>query len=78
MERGKVMVEGRNLSKEFNGNVVLKDVSIQCVQGEGLALAGEAEACPRPRGRFWQTERSVIFPAPKTGERLGSPLSIRS
>ncbi|MCI8607736.1 MAG: sugar ABC transporter ATP-binding protein [Hungatella sp.] len=41
MERGKVMVEGRNLSKEFNGNVVLKDVSIQCVQGEGLALAGE-------------------------------------
>lgn len=37
----KIIVEGRGLSKEFNGNVVLRDVSISCVAGEGLALAGE-------------------------------------
>lgn len=40
-KKGNVIVEGKNLSKDFNGNVVLKDVSIQCIAGEGLALAGE-------------------------------------
>lgn len=36
-----VIVEGKNLSKEFSGNPVLKDVSIQCCAGDGIALAGE-------------------------------------
>lgn len=37
----KIIVEGKRLSKSFNGNVVLQDVSIQCAEGEGIALAGE-------------------------------------
>lgn len=37
----KVIVEGKNLSKAFGENMVLKDVSIQCIAGEGLAIAGE-------------------------------------
>lgn len=40
-DKAKIIVEGKNLSKAFNGNVVLEDVSIQCLAGEGLALAGE-------------------------------------
>ena len=35
------IVEGKNLSKEFNGNVVLKDVSISCEPGQAIALVGE-------------------------------------
>lgn len=37
----KVIVEGKSLSKEFNGNVVLKDVSICCRAGSAIALVGE-------------------------------------
>ncbi len=37
----KVIVEGKCLSKAFNGNVVLKDVSIQCTEGSAIALVGE-------------------------------------
>lgn len=36
-----VIIEGRNLSKEFSGNVVLEDVSIRCSVGETIALSGE-------------------------------------
>ena len=40
-ENRRIIVEGKHLSKAFNGNVVLSDVSIQCAEGEGIALAGE-------------------------------------
>ena len=41
MSETNVIVEGRSLSKEFNGNVVLRDVSIQCEAGKAIALVGE-------------------------------------
>ncbi|MBO8435700.1 MAG: sugar ABC transporter ATP-binding protein [Spirochaetes bacterium] len=41
MQKGKVIVEGRNLVKKFNDNVVLNDVSITCREGEAIALVGE-------------------------------------
>lgn len=41
MNKTNVIVEGRALSKAFNGNVVLKDVSIQCETGKAIALVGE-------------------------------------
>lgn len=39
-EKKKILV-GKNLSKEFNGNVVLEDVSIECIEGSAIALVGE-------------------------------------
>lgn len=36
-----IIIEGKALSKEFNGNVVLKDVSIRCEKGKAIALVGE-------------------------------------
>lgn len=41
MERKNTILIGRNLSKEFNGNVVLEDVSIRCVEGTAIAIVGE-------------------------------------
>ena len=41
MGTGKVIIEGRNLTKKFNDNVVLSDVSITCREGEAIALVGE-------------------------------------
>ena len=41
VRKGKVILTGKNLSKEFNGNVVLEDVSIECAQGSAIALVGE-------------------------------------
>lgn len=41
MSETNVIVEGRSLSKEFNGNVVLRDVSIRCEAGKAIALVGE-------------------------------------
>ena len=41
MTDNRIVVEGKALSKEFNGNVVLKDVSIQCIAGKAIALVGE-------------------------------------
>lgn len=41
MSEATIVVEGKNLSKEFNGNVVLKDVSIQLEAGKAIALVGE-------------------------------------
>ncbi len=38
---GRIILEGQKLSKNFGENTVLRDVSIQCFEGEGLALAGE-------------------------------------
>ncbi|RRD96211.1 sugar ABC transporter ATP-binding protein [Clostridiales bacterium COT073_COT-073] len=35
------ILEGKNLFKEFQGNMVLKNASLQCFPGEGIALAGE-------------------------------------
>lgn len=41
METKNTILIGRNLSKEFNGNVVLEDVSIQCAEGTAIAIVGE-------------------------------------
>lgn len=38
--KNKILV-GKNLSKEFNGNVVLEDVSIECTEGAAIAIVGE-------------------------------------
>ena len=35
------ILAGKHLSKNFGGNVVLKDISIECFPGEGIAIAGE-------------------------------------
>ncbi|MEG2395226.1 MAG: ATP-binding cassette domain-containing protein, partial [Ruthenibacterium sp.] len=40
-ETRKIIVEGKELSKEFNGNIVLKNVSICCEEGSAIALVGE-------------------------------------
>lgn len=37
----RIILEGQDLSKSFGENTVLRNVSIQCREGEGLALAGE-------------------------------------
>lgn len=41
METRNKILCGRNLSKEFNGNIVLKDVSIECLEGTAIAIVGE-------------------------------------
>ena len=41
MQQGRVIVEGRNLVRKFNDNVVLNNVSITCREGEAIALVGE-------------------------------------
>lgn len=41
MSEAHCIVEGKNLSRQFNGNVVLKDVSIRCLEGQAIALVGE-------------------------------------
>ena len=43
MSETNVIVEGRSLSKEFNGNVVLRDVSIRCEAGKAIALVAKTE-----------------------------------
>ena len=37
----RIIVEGKKLSKAFNGNVVLHDISICCEEGKAIALIGE-------------------------------------
>lgn len=41
METKNKILTGKNLSKEFNGNVVLEDVSIECIEGTAIAIVGE-------------------------------------
>lgn len=41
MERKSKILVGKNLSKEFNGNIVLEDVSIECIEGTAVAIVGE-------------------------------------
>ncbi len=41
MKDTKTILLGKNLSKEFNGNVVLEDVSIECREGSAIAIVGE-------------------------------------
>jgi ABC-type sugar transport system ATPase subunit len=40
-DMSKAVLEGKNLSKEYNGNTVLRDVSIRCVAGVATAIVGE-------------------------------------
>ena len=40
METKNKILTGKNLSKEFNGNVVLEDVSIECIEGTAIAIVG--------------------------------------
>lgn len=37
----RIIVEGKKLSKAFNGNIVLHDISICCEEGKAIALVGE-------------------------------------
>lgn len=41
VKNGRIILSGKNLSKEFHGNVVLEDVSITCTEGSAIALVGE-------------------------------------
>lgn len=41
MSEAHCIVEGKELSRQFNGNVVLKNVSIRCLAGQAIALVGE-------------------------------------
>lgn len=41
MKSGRTILSGKNLSKEFSGNIVLEDVSITCTEGSAIALVGE-------------------------------------
>ncbi len=41
MENCELLLQGLSLSKQFNGNVVLNGVSIDCKKGNALALVGE-------------------------------------
>lgn len=41
MSEAHCIVEGKSLSRQFNGNVVLKEVSIRCLEGQAIALVGE-------------------------------------
>ncbi len=41
MEERKKILVGKNLSKQFNGNIVLEDVSIECIEGTAIAIVGE-------------------------------------
>lgn len=41
METKNTILAGKSLSKEFNGNVVLEDVTIECVEGTAIAIVGE-------------------------------------
>ncbi len=82
-ENRKIIVEGRHLSKAFNGNVVLSDVSIQCAGGEGIALAGENGAgkstlmnllsggLTPTSGSVWVDGRECHFTSPRQARELG-------
>lgn len=82
-EKRRVIVEGKHLSKAFNGNVVLQDVSIQCVKGEGIALAGENGAGKSTlmnlisgdlmpsSGSVWVDGKECHFTSPRQARELG-------
>lgn len=77
------IVEGRNLSKEFNGNVVLRDVSISCEAGKAIALVGENGAgkstlmniisgsLTPSAGTVLVDGKEVRFSSPEQAKRLG-------
>lgn len=65
MSETQIIVEGKALSKEFNGNTVLKNASIRCEAGKAVALVGEngagkstlmtlSAADSRPRPALWR------------------------
>ena len=78
-----VIVEGKNLSKEFNGNVVLKDVSISCETGKAIALVGENGAgkstlmnlisgsLTPTSGSIFVDGKEVHYTSPEQAKRLG-------
>ena len=80
MERDYYMLEMKHISKQYFGNTVLKDVSIQVRHGEILALVGE-------NGAGKSTLMNVLFGMPVIhstggfeGEVLfeGEPVQIQS
>ncbi len=82
-ENRRIIVEGKHLSKAFNGNVVLSDVSIQCAEGEGIALAGENGAgkstlmnllsggLTPTSGSVWVDGKECHFTSPRQARALG-------
>ena len=90
MSETQIIVEGKALSKEFNGNTVLKDVSIRCEAGRAVALVGENGAgkstlmniisgglAPRPARWRW-TAALCALPRPCRRETWALPLCTRS
>lgn len=83
MAKGKLIAEGRNLSKAFGKNVVLEDVSIQCYEGEAVALSGENGAgkstlmniisggLQPTSGQVLVDGREQHFKSPSEAKRLG-------
>ena len=83
MAKGKLIAEGRNLSKAFGKNVVLEDVSIQCYEGEAIALSGENGAgkstlmnimsggLQPTSGQVLVDGREQHFKSPSEAKRLG-------
>ena len=77
------IVEGKNLSKEFNGNVVLKNVFISCEPGQAIALVGENGAgkstlmniisgsLEPTSGSVYVDGKEVHFTSPEQAKRLG-------
>ena len=83
MTEGKIIIEGKNLSKDFNGNVVLRNVSIRCEAGRAIALVGENGAgkstlmniisgsLAPSAGSVWVDGREVRFTSPEQAKALG-------
>ena len=82
MTEGKIIIEGKNLSKDFNGNVVLRNVSIRCEAGRAIALVGENGAgkstlmniisgsLAPSAGSVWVDGREVRFTSPEQAKAL--------
>ena len=75
MSETQIIVEGKALSKEFNGNTVLKDVSIRCEAGRAVALVGENGA---GKSTLMNIISGGLAPTSGTVEVDGSPVRFTS
>lgn len=75
MSERQIIVEGKSLSKEFNGNVVLKNVSICCEAGKAIALVGENGA---GKSTLMNIISGGLTPTSGTVEVDGRPVSFSS
>ena len=75
MKNGRPILTGKNLSKQFNGNIVLEDVLITCREGSAIALVGENGA---GKSTLMNMISGGLQPSDGTIELDGKAVSFRS